>query len=98
MYRADPYPTPEYINKSPKTQPPNKIKGYTQHGLDQAMFRDGHGINPKGILEAVRNPVEIIYDIGRDTFKFKGLYSTTILNRQGQVVSTWAKSSIYWRY
>lgn len=79
-------------------QTPTKITGYTRHGLDQALFRDGHGVSPKGILDAVRNPTEIIYDTIKDTYKFRGIKSVTILNSQGKVVSTWAKSSVFWRY
>ena len=76
---------------------PQKITGYRQHGLERAMGRDGHGVSPKGILDAFRNPKSIIYDAHRDTFKFIGKNSVVVLNRQGQVVSTWAKSSMYWR-
>ena len=79
-------------------QAPEKITGYTRHGLDQAMFRDGHGVSPQGILDAVRNPTEIVYDAIRDTYKFNGIHSVTILNTQGKVITTWAKSSVFWRY
>lgn len=97
-YRGDPYPKPEYISNLNSSQPPQRITGYTQHGLDQAMFRDGHGISPRGILDAVRNPVEIIYDVQRDTFKYIGKHSITVLNPNGMIVTTWSIKSFYWRY
>lgn len=32
------------------------ITGYTRHGLQQAIERDGHGVSPRAILDAVKNP------------------------------------------
>lgn len=43
-------------------------------------------------------PTKVTYDLMRDTFKFNGQYSVVILNRQGKIVSTWARSSLFWRY
>ena len=76
---------------------PKKITGYTQHGLERAMGRDGYGVSPKGILDAFKNPQSVIYDVRYDTFKFTGRKSVVVLNRQGQIVTTWAKGSMYWR-
>ena len=76
---------------------PQKITGYTQHGLERAMGRDGYGVSPKGILDAFKNPKRIVYDVRYDTFKFTGQKSVVVLNRQGQIVTTWAKGSMYWR-
>ena len=82
---------------SEQPQPPDKITGYTKHGLERAMMRDGHGVSPKGILDAVKNSQEIVYDQVRKTFKFIGEKSATILNEQGKVVSTWATDPSFWR-
>ena len=77
---------------------PDRITGYTQHGLKQALGRDGHGVSAKGILDAFRNPKKVVYDAGRDTFKFIGQRSITVLNREGKIVTAIAKSSIFWRF
>ncbi len=61
------------------------------------MGRDGYGVSPKGILDAFKNPKSIVYDVRYDTFKFTGQKSVVVLNRQGQIVTTWAKGSMYWR-
>lgn len=37
----------------------NAITGYTKHGLNQAIGRNGVGVKPSAILDAVRNPVNI---------------------------------------
>ena len=77
---------------------PDRITGYTKHGLQQALGRDGHGVSPKGILDAFRNPKNVVYDAGRDTFKFIGQRSITVLNHEGKIVTAIAKSSIFWRF
>jgi hypothetical protein len=33
--------------------PPDQVTGYTDHGLDQAISRDAHGVSPRAILNAV---------------------------------------------
>jgi hypothetical protein len=78
-------------------QLPSEITGYTGHGLDQAISRDGVGVSVRAIGDAVRNPVSIF---GRapgafpaGTFGFVGSDATVILNAQGEVVSTWATGS-----
>ena len=104
LCRSKPVTTAELANEVTQNssvvanQTPDKITGYTQHGLEQAIFRDGHGVSPQGILDAVRNPTEVIYDVSRNTYRFSGMNSVTILNQQGKVVSTWARSSKFWRY
>ncbi|MCA9473195.1 MAG: hypothetical protein MRJ96_16970 [Nitrospirales bacterium] len=35
------------------------IKGYTKHGINQALGRDGVGVSPKAILDTVRSPNKI---------------------------------------
>lgn len=72
------------------------ITGYTRHGLNQAISRDGVGVSPVAILEAVRNPLKVIQQIS-GTIRFQGPTATVILNQEGKVVSTWARSSEAWR-
>ena len=78
----------------------NSITGYTKHGLNQAIGRDGVGVKPSAILDAVRNPLKVVTKIdnlGRVSTQYRGTHSTVVLNEIGKVVSCWAKSSKYWR-
>ena len=79
-------------------QPPDKITGYTKHGLESAMGHNGVGVKPSAILDAVKNPIkEVAYDATRETFKYVGKGAVVVLNRAGEVVTTYAKSSAYVR-
>ena len=76
------------------------ITGYTKHGLNQAIGRNGVGVKPSAILDAVRNPVNVVTKIdklGRISTQYRGTQSTVVLNEIGKVISCWAKSSKYWR-
>jgi RHS repeat-associated protein len=78
----------------------NAITGYTKHGLNQAIGRNGVGVKPSAILDAVRNPVNVVTKtdkLGRISTQYRGAQSTVVLNEIGKVVSCWAKSSKYWR-
>ena len=77
-----------------------KITGYTKHGLEQAIGRNGIGVAPNAILDAVRNPkktVSKIDDLGRHSTQYRGVKATVVLNPAGKIVSCWAKSSKYGR-
>ena len=78
-----------------------KVTGYTKHGVDQAMSRNGgRGVKPSAILEALKNPKKIvpkIDELGRTSIQYRGAQSTVALNPEGKIVSCWAKSSKYWR-
>lgn len=80
-----------------KPQPPDKITGYTKHGIESAMNHDGVGIKPSAILDTFRNPISMTFDPVRGTFKYVGHQATLILNPAGKVITTYAKSSLYWR-
>ena len=74
-----------------------KITGYTKHGLNQAIGRDG-GIGVKGsaILDAVRNPLKTVFqDEGK--VKYVGKQAVVVLNKFGKIITTFAKSSKYRR-
>ncbi len=78
-----------------------KIAGYnhdgTFHGLTQAIGRDGHGVAPKAILDAVRNPVTTARQGGGRVF-YGGRSAAVILNQFGQIVTTWARNRLGWRF
>ncbi len=73
-----------------------KITGYTKHGLQQAMTKDGVGVSPKAILDAVKNPLQKLSQSGGRT-KIVGKNATVVLNSDGKVITTWATSSQGWR-
>ncbi len=76
------------------------ITGYTKHGLEQAMGRNGVGVSPKGILDAVKNPIRIeskIDYLGRKSFKYVGKESVVVANEVGKIITCWAKKSTNWR-
>jgi hypothetical protein len=69
-----------------------KITGYTKHGLNQAISREGVGVSPKAILDAVRNPTKVVQQAGGAT-KLVGKDATVILNSEGKIITTYPRSS-----
>ena len=72
------------------------ITGYRRHGLQQAISRDGVGVAPSAILDAVRNPTRVIQQ-AEGKLKYVGQNATVILNKAGEVVTTWARNHLGWR-
>jgi hypothetical protein len=71
-----------------------KITGYTRHGTEQALGRDGGiGVSNKAITNAVNNPVKPPIPQSGGTTKYIGKDATVVLNQDGKVVTTWANSS-----
>ncbi|EFC1529192.1 DUF6531 domain-containing protein [Escherichia ruysiae] len=69
-----------------------KITGYTRHGLNQAIGRNGgKGVNIRDMLDAVRNPKKIIEN-ANGTIKYQGKRATVVLNQDGKVVTVFGKS------
>ncbi len=72
-----------------------QITGYTTHGLNQAISRDGgRGVAPSVILDAVKNPIKVINQIdklGRESIKYIGETGGVVLNKAGEVISTWGQ-------
>ncbi len=71
---------------------PSKITGYSRHGLNQAISRDGVGVAPGAILDAVRNPLSITGQSG-GRFMMTGKDAVVIVNHQGKVITTWATNA-----
>ena len=72
----------------------DKITGYTKHGTEQALGRDGGiGVSNKAITDAVNNPVKSPISQSGGTTKYIGKDATVVLNQDGKVVTTWANSS-----
>lgn len=68
-----------------------KITGYTKHGINQAISRNGTGVSPKAILDAVKNPVKVIEQSGGRT-KYVGSSAEVVLNAKGKVITVIAKT------
>ena len=73
-----------------------RLRGFTKHGLNQAISRDGVGVAGAAILKAVRDPVRTELQ-ARGAVKYIGIDATVILNELGEVISTWAHNSSAWR-
>jgi hypothetical protein len=63
-----------------------KIRGYARHGLNQAISREGVGVSPGAILDAVRNPQRVIERHGGVT-EYVGKMARVRLNEAGRVVT-----------
>jgi len=73
------------------------IKGFTDHGLKQALFRDGHGVAGSAIRDAVRNPLKVILQPDF-ALKYFGKNAVVVLNELGYVVTTYATNHLGWRF
>ena len=69
-----------------------KITGYTKHGLNQAIGRNGgRGVSATAILGAINNPIKI--KPGKNgTISYKGKEATVVLNKARKVVTTYGKA------
>lgn len=71
---------------------PTAITGYTRHGINQAISRNGVGVSNSAIIDAVKNPVKITGQSG-GRFAYEGNDAVVVLNKYGKVITTWAKNS-----
>ncbi len=79
---------------------PSKITGFTEHGLNQVIQRNGHGVSNQAILDTVKSPVKIVKQgkLFKSTYKFISNKAVVVLNKAGKVVTAWAKKSLWWRF
>jgi RHS repeat-associated protein len=73
-----------------------EIAGYTEHGLQQVLTRDGVGVAEQAMQDAVGRPLEVIPQVG-GKIKYVGENATVILNEDGEVVTAWANNRAGWR-
>ncbi|WP_342120715.1 hypothetical protein [Pseudoduganella sp. OTU4001] len=71
---------------------PGQLAGYTKHGLNQAISRDGVGVAPHAILDAFKNPLSISGQSG-GRFMMTGKDAVIVVNSEGKVITTWATNS-----
>jgi RHS repeat-associated protein len=74
----------------------NAISGYTVHGLNQAISREGVGVSPRAILDATTNAEQIVQQ-SDGTIRYIGQDAVVILNEARELVTTWARNSNGWR-
>ena len=70
------------------------IKGYTKHGLNQAISREGKGVGTRHILDAAKNPKKIINNSKRGSNTYVGKNASVVLNNKGKVITTYGKPRI----
>ena len=76
---------------------PTSITGYTKHGLERVMNKNGVGVSPAAVRDAVRDPSLVEYQSNNDTWLYVGKDATIVLNPRGMVVTAWANSRAGWR-
>jgi hypothetical protein len=86
--------------EEPSFEAPKEITGRTEHGQQQIQTRDGHGVNDGAVNDAVANPTKpprYVPDKYGGTYRYVGKDATVNLNKDGQVVTAWARNSSGWR-
>lgn len=79
---------------------PQSISGMTEHGAQQVMTRDGHGVSDEALQRAVDKPTQppkFTPDNYGGTCRYVGEDAIVVLNKDGQVVTAWATSRGGWR-
>ena len=70
-----------------------QITGFTKHALAQVIGIDGvASVKDAAVIEAVKTPIEVIYQEANDTIKYIGENAVVVLNKAGKVVTAWAKN------
>lgn len=81
-----------YVARGAGRRAVGPLKGYTRHGLNQAISRDGgRGVHPRAIVDAVKRPQWVKPQSGGRR-KYVGENAVVVLNKRGQVVATWARN------
>jgi hypothetical protein len=65
----------------------SSVTGFTNHGINRAIER---GVSPSAILDAVKNPTQILPQPGGTTM-YVGRGAVVILNSSGSVITTWGQ-------
>jgi RHS repeat-associated protein len=75
---------------------PDRITGFTIHGWQSAWSHDGVGVKSEAMVDTIRNGKMRPRPNG--TYRFDGPRSVVVLNQDGKVVTTWAKTRDAWRH
>jgi RHS repeat-associated protein len=68
------------------------ITGFTKHGINQAISREGFGVSTRAILNTLKNPTKVIQQAD-GTVKILGKDAGIVLNQAGKVITAWARNS-----
>ena len=78
----------------------DKITGYTKHGEEQVLGRDGGvGVSNDALIDTVNDPIEIVVQ-GSDygpTYKYISEKAVVVLNEIGEVITAYARGSMWTR-
>ncbi|MGQ0648341.1 MAG: RHS repeat-associated core domain-containing protein [Gemmatimonadaceae bacterium] len=69
-----------------------RITGFTKHGINQAISREGVGVSSRAILDAVKNPVKTVAQSGGRTM-YVGRDANVVLNSAGEVITVIPRGS-----
>ena len=61
------------------------------------MNKDGAGVSPAAVRDAVRNPTLVEYQQKNDTYIYVGRDATVVLDTSGRLVTAYATSRAGWR-
>ncbi|QRP44721.1 hypothetical protein I6J71_36655 [Amycolatopsis sp. FDAARGOS 1241] len=92
--------SPAPAETEPPFPAPKEITGKTAHGEEQMATRDGHGVNDAAAHDAVKNPVippKYRSDAYGGAYRFTGKDAVVNLNKDGKVVTAWARTQAGWR-
>lgn len=70
------------------------ITGFTRHGLNQVISRNGVGVSNKAIINTMNNPTKVYSQISNQTTRYVGPQSTVVLNQNGRIVTTWGSPRV----
>jgi len=75
---------------------PTRITGYTRHGREQSVGRDGgRGVSVAAMEDAVARPIDVtLQDNGG--YKFTGETAVAVLNADGLIITGWARTRRAW--
>jgi len=63
---------------------------------NRAISRQGHGVSPGAILDAVKNPVKVVRQAD-GSVQYIGKSAKVVLNKKGQVITVIAKTKKAYR-
>jgi len=75
---------------------PKAITGYSRHGLDQAISKDGVGVSVSAIRDAFKNPLSITGQSG-GIFRLTGRNAVVVVNSEGRIITTWPTNTSGYR-
>lgn len=75
------------------------VTGYTWHGLNQAIDRDGgRGVSVRAILDALKNPVKVKpYALDPTTTTYVGRSASVSVTAEGRIRTLFPKTRTAWR-